>query len=256
MLRPLPALTVLAGLSLAAAPSLATGQCDVRREVDRSLDAAGISGVLVQAEAGRLEITGGEHTAVRVHGVLCASDESVADRARLVVEARRGAAWIETDLPDGDGWNDAYARMDLVVEIPARLPVDVRDGSGEIVLRSIAAVHIDDGSGAIDVEDVAGPVEIEDGSGDLRIVRAGSVVVDDGSGSIEIAEVEGSVRIIEDGSGGIDIRDVGGDVTIEEDGSGGIRVVRVGGDFVLEDDGSGSVTHSEVQGRVVLPSER
>jgi hypothetical protein len=241
--------------AVAAYPRPALGQCDVERQVDGELDAAAISGVLVQAGAGALQVTGGDDSVIRVRGIICASDEDMAAEARLILEERRGAAWIETDLPDGGGWNGRYARMDLTIEMPRSLSADIRDGSGEMVVRSIAAVHVDDGSGEVRIEDIAGAVQIEDGSGEIRVNGAGSVEVDDGSGTMEIADVRGDVRILEDGSGGIEVRDVEGGVTIEEDGSGSIDVVRVGGDFVLEDDGSGSVTYADVQGRVILPRE-
>ncbi|NIP80407.1 MAG: hypothetical protein GWM90_14760 [Gemmatimonadetes bacterium] len=251
----IPSLLVVA-LPLAAAAQTRGSRCDVRREAVRELDATSLSGVLVHAQSGTLEVTGGEADVLRVHAVICASDAGMADASRLVVEERRGAAWIETDLPDGGGWDRDYARMDLVVEMPGRLAADIRDGSGAISVRAIAGVHIDDGSGDIRVEDVDGPVELDDGSGGIRISGAASVELEDGSGSIEIADVRGPVRILEDGSGEIVIRDITGDVIIEEDGSGSIGVAGVGGDFIVRDDSSGSVSHSGVQGRVLLPRGR
>lgn len=259
MRHPSGSLTILAvtlALAIVAHPRPALGQCDVQRDVEGQLDAGAVSGVLIEAGAGSLEIVGGDAVALRVRGTICASDEEMAASSRLILEERRGAAWIETDLPEGGGWPGGYARMDLVVEMPRSLSVDIRDGSGGMVVRSIAAVHVDDGSGEVRIEDIEGAVEVEDGSGEVWITGAGSVDVDDGSGSVEIVDVRGNVRIVEDGSGEIQIRDVAGDVTIDQDGSGSIDVVRVGGDFVLEDDGSGSVTYSEVQGRVVLPPAR
>lgn len=250
----LAAFALLLTLPLTAA---AQERCAVRRDVDRQLDAADLDGVLVEAESGFLEVTGADVDRVRVQGVLCASDEDLAADARLVLERRRDAAWIEADLPDvRGGWRGEYVRMDLTVEMPRSLAADVRDGSGEIMVRGIEAVRIDDGSGEMDIRDVAGAVVIDDGSGAIRVERAGSVEIDDGSGEIDIADVRGDVLVTEDGSGPMEIRDVAGDVRIVEDGSGSITVVGVGGDFVLEDDGSGSVSYRDVQGRVSVPPDR
>jgi hypothetical protein len=251
--RPLLLAALTVGSALAAAANL-DAQCDVRRELERELDAADISGVLVSAEAGSLQVTGTAGTTVRVTGVVCASDEELADQALLVVEPRRGAAWIEADLPDGDGfWRRDYVRMDLTIEMPSALAADIRDGSGETVVTGIAGVRIDDGSGSIEVEDIEGQVEIDDGSGEVRIRRAGAVEIEDGSGGIEIAAIQGDVHVIEDGSGEMDIREVRGSVRIDDDGSGSIFVADVEGDLVVEEDGSGSLRYRDVRGQVRVP---
>lgn len=242
------------GLLVSAAPLAAQARCEVRRELEGNLDTARIRGVLVEAGAGSLDVVGTDGSGVRVRGVVCASDETLADAARLVVEPRRDAAWIETTLPDVHG--RAYVRMDLVVEMPRELAADIRDGSGGLQVRSVAAVRIDDGSGELAVEDVEGAVEIEDNSGEIRVRNVGSVQVRDGSGEIEIEEVHGDVHVLDDGSGSIDIRSVEGDVLIDEDGSGSIVVEGVGGDFLLGRDGSGSVRYRDVRGTVRVPEHR
>jgi hypothetical protein len=237
---------------LAALPLSAAAQdCDVRREVEKQLDATDLEGVLIEAESGSLEVVGADVDRIRVRGVLCASDGETAADALLIVERRQGAAWIEADLPDG-GWRD-YARMDLMVEMPRSLAADIEDSSGAIYVEGIAAARINDSSGGIEVRDVPGSLIIDDSSGEIVLEDVGDVEIEDSSGEIEIYGVNGSVLITEDGSGEIDIRDVTGDVRIEEDGSGSIEVVGVGGDFILEDDGSGSVRYRDVQGRVEVP---
>lgn len=249
--------TILAALLAVATAGGAAAQdrCDVREEVDGRVDARGLRGVLVHAEAGALTVTGGDGDAVRVRGVVCASDAALAGAARLAVAERQGAAWVEVVLPETDGRRE-YVRMDLVVEMPRSLPVDIVDGSGATDVRGVAAVHIEDGSGEITVEDVAGAVEIEDNSGEIEVRGAGSVAITDGSGEIVVEGVRGGVHILDDGSGSIEIRGVTGDVRIDEDGSGSIRVEDVGGDFVLERDGSGAVRYRDIRGTVRVPEGR
>lgn len=246
--------TLAIALLLVPAAALAQDRCEVRREVERQLDASALQGILVDAGAGDLEVVGADVDGIRARGVLCASDEELAADARLVLERRQDAAWIQADLPS-TRWRD-YARMDLTVEMPRALAADIRDSSGGIVVRGIRAVRIEDSSGGIDVADIAGAVVIDDGSGEILVERVGGVEIDDGSGEIDVVDVQGSVLITEDGSGSIDIRDVTGDVRIDDDGSGSIEVARIGGDFTVGDDGSGSVRYRDVQGRVSVPPER
>ena len=252
MMRIPATLTLIAVLS--AAPAAAQDDCDVRREITRELDAAELDGVLIAAEAGSLDVTGGDVDRITVRAVVCADDERSVEESRLVVERRRDAAWVEADLPDGGRWGD-YVRMDLEVRMPRGLAADIDDGSGSVTVTDIAALRLDDGSGSILVERVPGAVLVDDGSGALALRSVGPVEVDDGSGSIEIADVTGDVLILEDGSGSIEISDVSGSVHIREDGSGSISVARIGGDFVLDADGSGSVRYRDVQGRVSLPPD-
>lgn len=256
LMATLPILALATSPFLQGAMPADANQCSVRQELSRELEAADLEGVLVDAEGGALEVVGGDTDRIRVTGVLCASDDGMAADSRLVVERRRNAAWIQTDLPSGGGWGGDYARMDLTIVMPRGLAADIDDGSGEIRVRSIAAASIVDGSGSIEVQDVEGLVRIDDGSGDIDIRRAGSVEVEDGSGGMLISDIRGGVLVVDDGSGEIDIRTVAGDVRIREDGSGSIEVVGVGGDFTLEDDGSGSVRYRDVEGRVSLPSGR
>jgi hypothetical protein len=231
-------------------------RCDVRREVAAELPAEAVRGLLISAAAGTLQVRGDDGATVRVRGVICASDTDLADDARLVVEARREVAWIEADLPEQGGWGDDYVRMDLEVLAPAVLPADIRDSSGDLEVRGIAAVRIEDSSGGIEVREVAGAVEIDDSSGGIAVYDVGSVQLRDGSGGVVVQGVRENVRVLDDGSGPMDIEDVGGDVRIDEDGSGGIRIERVVGDVVVLRDGSGGIDVREVQGEVRIPDRR
>lgn len=244
-------LAVLLSLPVSAAAQ----RCHVSRDVDQRLDASDLEGVLMDVGSGSLEVVGVDGTEIRVRGTVCASDEGLADDSRLILEPRRGAAWIETDLPD-TGWHDEYARMDLRIEMPRTLAADIRDSSGGMVVGGIAAARIDDSSGGLEVYDVPGAVVIDDGSGEIRVRRVGSVEIEDGSGEIDVSDVDQGVLITDDGSGQIDIRHVTGDVRIDEDGSGSIEVVGVGGDFTVGRDGSGGIYYRDVQGHVSIPGGR
>jgi len=123
-------------------------------------------------------------------------------------------------------------RIDLTIEVPQNLHLDVEDGSGSINISGVASLKLKDGSGSINISKVNGKVEI-----------------DDGSGSIDIKHVKSDV-VIDDGSGSIHVRNVSGKVTVS-DGSGSINVNKADS-FELISDGSGSVNVDNIVGQVIM----
>ncbi len=123
--------------------------------------------------------------------------------------------------------------INLTVQVPKNLGVEVDDGSGGMKIEHIDGnLQIDDGSGEITVRDILGDVDIDDGSGtvDVRDVT-GNVTVDDGSGTIKVNDIGENVKV-SDGSGSIYIDGVGGDVIIKDDGSGSVKISNVTGKVV------------------------
>lgn len=261
-------------LAVAAIP--AGADCEHREPRNATVPADGAVRLMVDAEAGSLEIVGvAGLREVRVSGTACASDRDLLERIRLETERRDDEIRVRAITPDGDswGWGRDEARLDLVIEAPPAMLVDVDDGSGSLRVEGVAAVRIDDGSGEILVRRVGGAVRIDDGSGSIEVeevgeldVRdgsgeivaeriAGDVVVEDGSGSIELVGIGGDVLVREDGSGSMRIEQVAGSVRVRDDGSGSISVADVVGDLTVDDDGSGGIDVRGVQGRVTIPDD-
>ena len=142
---------------------------------DRNLElpAEGIESLEIDAGAGSLQITGAENArsirvlaTIKVDGTDDDAKQRIASDLRLALERKRDTAVLESFF-DNSGWRrNGNASIDLQVEIPRGL-----------------ALEIDDGSGSMHVEAVGGKVLIDDGSGSISVVQAGEVVVDDGSGS-------------------------------------------------------------------------
>lgn len=247
-----------------AALAVATGaaaqdQDACRYEAERSANVEASAGdrLAVMARAGSLRVEGRTGISrVQVRGHACASSEDLLEKLRL--ETGRSDGVVRVEVPEFEqGWSwgrNQYARLDLVLEVPAGMAAEIRDGSGETVLRGLGRLRVDDGSGELTVEDIGGDLAIDDGSGGITVrgVR-GDVTIDDGSGEVLIENVTGSVSV-DDGSGSVEITGVGGSVRVD-DGSGGISVEDVRGDFTVTDDGSGSIRHSGVQGRVQIPEK-
>jgi hypothetical protein len=224
-----------------------------------SVEAAGASTVLIHARAGSLRVSGRPGTdEVVVTGTACVSDRNLLGDVRLVAARRGDTVHVEVQMSDQDswGWGRRHASLNLVVEVPEGLAVDVRDTSGDATLSGLASLRVEDSSGDLEVRQVKGDVTVADSSGGLVVEEVGGAVrLRDSSGEIRIRNV-GSLVIDSDGSGGIDVRGVKGNVLVRDDGSGGIDVDDVGGDFTVDDDGSGGIRHAGVKGRVRVPGRR
>lgn len=270
------ALTFAAALLAAGCVSWAE-ECSFTEPRDAEIAVEGARRVRVIAGAGSLRIDGRPGLdRVAATGTACASRESLLPEIELLTRRSGDEVIIEARFPAERDWvgRSEQMRLDLAVEVPDSLPLEVEDSSGSVEIAGVHALRLDDSSGSIWVEGVSGDVTIVDGSGSIEAARiGGNLRIEDGSGEIRVADVTGSVEI-EDGSGGIDVRTVGRDVVIEEDGSGGIVVSEVTGnllvrddgsggidatdvrgDFTVEQDGSGSIRHDRVGGRVSVPEE-
>jgi hypothetical protein len=210
-----------------------------------TLSAEGLKALRIDCGAGMLEVAGADgldrievRAEIHAEGVSQAEmDGFLKDHLKLFLEKRGDRAVLVAGMErhwlfflSGDAW------IDLTVRVPKSLPLEIDDGSGDMVVEDVAAdVVIDDGSGDIRVARLGGRLEIDDGSGaiDIRDV-AGELAIDDGSGEIEVLRVGGSVKV-DDGSGDILIDGVGGDVLIEDAGSGDVRIDNVKGRVIRHD---------------------
>mgnify|MGYP003693604185 CR=1 FL=1 len=116
-------------------------------------------------------------------GTACSSRESGLEEIKLIAERRGDEIYVEASMPE-EWFGGARPRPHTRCPV-LHIPLDVEDGSGSAEIRDVAALKIDDGSGELRIENVAGAVSVTDGSGDIVIDRAGSVVIEsDGSGGI------------------------------------------------------------------------
>lgn len=245
---------------LMSLPAWASWDCQEEySSVLEAKEAVGAAQVLsLEVAAGSLKVTGDSGLShVIVEAEACASSQEMLEQIRIVTNVQGDRISVVAEMPEyGNSWRNKTAYLNMVVRLPQELGVVIADGSGSIDLSNVASAEIDDNSGSVDVRRISGPVSIEDGSGSITVREiSGDVVIDDGSGSINVRHVQGSVLIEEDGSGSIEIRDVQNSVVIEDDGSGGIRVAKIGGDFTVAHDGSGGIDYRDVSGAVSVPSK-
>ena len=234
-------------------------QCKFENKLDETLSVSGSDSLFIAAGAGDLEITGvsgSEEVAIR--GTACASKEEWLDEVRIETKSGERAE-ITVDIPETDNgwslWGNRYVYVDLVLEVPDNLALEVRDSSGDIEIENVAALKLTDSSGDIHISRVSGQVELQDSSGDIRVddLESDLTIVSDSSGDIHGTEIGGTVLVVSDSSGDIRFSGVGRDVIVERDSSGDIKVVKVGGDFKVLRDGSGDIGAEDVEGEVDIP---
>jgi len=238
-----------------------SGRCAYEAERTVSVSASAAEWLRLSAGSGELTVEGREDADhVQAVGRACASDEEYLEDLTLTLERRGDDVVLVANYPYRDGrggWRgEDYARIDLAVEVPRGMAVDLEDSSGGMEVSGTGELRIDDSSGEILVHGVDGPVWIDDSSGGIEVRDVGGdVEVDDGSGGIELTDVRGSV-LVRDGSGEIDVAGVEGDVVVADDGSGSIDVRDVRGDFSVRSDGSGGIRYSGITGSVDIPSDK
>lgn len=236
--------------------------CGHEKAIDETLDLSGTSELAVRAAAGELKISGREgSTEARIRGRVCASEEEWLEQAGVATESGERAE-IRVYLPDvGSSWSwtgGRYVYLDLELEVPASVPLDVRDSSGDMRIEGVGAVSVRDSSGEIEISDSSGPVTVEDSSGDveLRDIGGDVTVASDSSGELRGYDIEGTVLVKRDSSGDIRFRDVGRHFIVERDSSGDISADRVGGDFRVLRDSSGDIDADNVTGEVDIPPDK
>jgi DUF4097 and DUF4098 domain-containing protein YvlB len=237
-------------------------ECEFDRLVEQSLDVSGSDSLAIAAAAGDLSIKGvSASDEVTIRGKICVSEEEWLEEVSINTGAGTQAE-INVVLPDVSSgwsfWGNKYAYMDLELEVPSNLTLQLRDSSGDIRIANIHAISIRDSSGDIEIDHASGPVEIEDSSGDIEVreLQGDFTVVSDSSGDIRGNDIEGTARVVADSSGDIRFTAVGKDVIVERDSSGDIFAENVGGDFSVLKDSSGDIRTIEVGGEVVIPEHK
>lgn len=153
---------------------------------DLELDTKGINAFEIDAGAGSLVITGGADVQkIHVKATINVPDESaqkaqemISSDLKLSLDKVRDRARLEAHFDSRSwGWNDSPT-VDLEIQVPHGLPLEIDDGSGSLQVTNVASsVVIDDGSGGISVDDV---------EHDLTII-------DDGSGAMNATNVRGTI---------------------------------------------------------------
>lgn len=207
---------------------------------------------IVEAGAGNLKIVAGAADTVNVTAEIYQYEA----HDNYCLSLKPSASSLKLKSGNCDHQNNNYStneyqtRINLIVQVPSSIALDISDGSGAIDIDGILSAHINDGSGEIVIKNVQGGLTINDGSGGITLTNiADEITINDGSGGIQVADVGSNIEI-NDGSGSIEVAQVKGHVSIS-DGSGSISVDGAES-FKLVNDGSGGVDVKNVRGDVSL----
>ena len=234
--------------------------CEFEKSITLNLDLSSSDTLTVLAKAGKLTITGQANSDEAViQGKACASSEEwLAESGIETVEG--DTSKIEVVLPNTDkGWSftgNKYAYIDLELQVPDSITLDVVDSSGSMTIEGVGSLSIKDSSGSMTIEDINGSISLKDSSGSITFdgVDGDITILSDSSGSIKGKDITGSVLVKKDSSGSISFKDVGQDFIVEQDSSGSIIADNIGGDFRVLKDGSGGIRSSNVKGEVSIPA--
>lgn len=211
------------------------------------IDAAELNTLIANTGAGSLEINGVEGAStISLEADIYTYEDM---EPNLSLTQKGNTAHLVADFgPRIGSGNSPY--IDLVLNVPSKMMMDIEDGSGSIKISGVDAdIKLEDGSGSLEING-GHNLDIQDGSGSMTLTDInGNIEVNDGSGSIDIIQVNGDVTIT-DGSGSMYVKDIQGKVTID-DGSGGIEVINTKGLNILEA-GSGNLSFDEIDGQVSM----
>jgi hypothetical protein len=176
------------------------GNCSYDQDFSDAISASGMTTLRVLADRGELEIVGRPGlNQVRVFATACASDSRTVDDIDFELFVSGSTIELETYVPQRDN-----AHINLTVEMPELMAAAIYHDDGDIDVRDIDLVFIDDESGHINVRNIFFDVEIRDGSGNIDIFNVdGDVDIDDGSGDIDVDDVAGDLLVRYDASGSI-----------------------------------------------------
>jgi hypothetical protein len=252
------AIVLIALLIYQFSSNAAADSCKFEKKIEKTLDLSKSELLTITAMAGDLDVIGVSGSGVAtIRGRVCTSKETWLEQSDIYTSAGKHAE-ISADLPDRESnWSigNQYLLLDMYVEVPDDLALDVRDSSGDMLLKNVAEVQIRDSSGDIEVQHARGPVSINDSSGEIEIAGAeGDVTIQsDSSGDISVRDINGNVLVVSDSSGDIDVSRVSDNFVVERDSSGDISASDVGGDFRVLRDGSGSIRIDGVKGEIQIP---
>jgi hypothetical protein len=218
---------------LLASPGTAAAwgsDCKFAADRSASADTRGVERVEIFARAGDLTVKPATGAMLSASGRACASNEKYLEQTQIKLQREGNVLQVHVQVPeDMQGIGIFYASLDLDVALPATLPVEITDSSGDMTLEGVRVTRVLDSSGDILAKGLPGDVEIEDSSGDISVLdQAGALRISDSSGDIVVRGAR-EVLIPRDSSGDIRIEQVSGNVRIDQDSSGQVRVSSVEG---------------------------
>lgn len=189
--------------------------------------------VTIDHRFGKLELHTVDSAEVNVQGIVRSSDPEFGKQIHFNVSESGGGVTIRTDVPEVHWHGSLSYSIDIVVRVPAKASLSVRNRFGSMIASGVQApsefinaqgsMQLSDLRGAQRIENSFGSVSLTNSAGDTVIRNAnGSVTVSHVKGSLDVSDRFGSVRVddvdhgltLKNENGSVDVRDVGGSATI------------------------------------------
>jgi hypothetical protein len=230
--------------------------CKFSADRKLELQSGGLIELEIVARGGDLKLQSSSSSGVAASGRACASSAELLERTQIRGTRDGTKARVFVQVPDDVGDLDsAYATLDLVIEVPAGVSVQITDTSGDIDAQGVRLARITDSSGDIETRGTSGDLEVSDSSGDLHLSDVeGAVTISDSSGDVTVDTAQ-SLRVLRDSSGDLRIVGIKGDVVVDNDSSGDIHVDRIGGNVEVVSDSSGERSIEHVVGSIREPEQ-
>lgn len=156
---------------------------------------------------------------------------------------------IEVQVPRGSDLHARFGSADLRTYGDLG-NVQIKSGSGDLIVDTAGHVDISTGSGDVGVQHPGDDATIRTGSGDVAVaVASGGLSFTSGSGDLTVAQATGPVAT-KTGSGGVVIHELTGDATVTT-ASGDVTVRRMGSGAVRARTASGDITLGATSGTPV-----
>jgi hypothetical protein len=152
-----------------------------------------------------------------------------------------GSGGRDVTVSGSGGGMEAWA--DLRITVPGGKDFALFLLVGETVARGVTGEFLlDQGSGAVHVEDAGGDFVVDTGSGEVTVNGFdGDLSVDTGSGSVELTDVRGDEVMVDTGSGAVTGSQVAASTFGVDTGSGEVDLRNLSSSDVVVDTGSGEV---------------
>jgi len=200
------------------------GKAPGEDRIEQTFDVGASPNLTIKNFAGGVTVRAGAEGKIEVVATKRGMSKSRRDQITIDMAQEESGVAIETRLPGGIG----MVYVDLEITAPASTRLDLRTGSGGVVVEGLTGdVKVDTGSGGIDLRDVPGAIVASTGSGGIDVTAGGGPVeLHTGSGGIEYEGIPRGDCRFETGSGGIELR-LPATLSIAVDlstGSGGVDV--------------------------------
>lgn|GEM_PF-2581297 len=129
--------------------------------------------------------------------------------------------------------NNTSISIDYTISVPSYLITAINNGNGDVQIKGVKEVAVDNRYGDVVIRDIAGKVSLENQNGHITVNNIGdSLAVQNSYGNITAVTIDGDTKI-ENKNGDVEVEGVSGDLDIENRYDD-IRFSQITGNVVID----------------------